>query len=176
MEADLETEHWYAVYTASHREKPVAAYLLQKGLQNYLPLYETVRQWSDRRVQLQMPLFPGYLFVHLALRDRLAVLQTPGVVRLVGAGGTPMPLVAAEIENLREGLAKVAAEPYPYTAVGQAVRVMQGPFQGMEGVLLRRKAAPRVVISLKLIERSFVVDIDSSLLAPIRRKPPDRKN
>jgi transcription antitermination factor NusG len=158
--------HWYAVYTCANREKRVADYLERIGVENYLPLYGAVRQWSDRRMRLQLPLFPGYVFAHCELANRLRILRTPGVVRLVGAGGHPVPLDTAEIERLREGLARISAEPYPYLTVGQKVRVISGPLMGMTGRLLRRKSGPRVVISIDLIQRSFLADIDSSVLAP----------
>jgi len=165
----MESSHWYAVYTSSNHEKKVAAHLSRRGIENFLPLYESLRKWSDRRVRLQLPLFPGYLFVHLALRDRVPVLETPGVIRLVGSGGKPAPLEAGQVERLREGLARVAVEPYPYLSIGQRVRVVSGPLEGMEGMLLRRKSGPRVVISVELIQRSFVADIDSDALEPIGR-------
>jgi transcription antitermination factor NusG len=171
VEPDFNTVHWYAIYTSANHEKKVAAQLVRLGVEHFLPTYESVRQWSDRRVRLQLPLFPGYLFAHTALRDRLPILQTPGVVRLVGTGAHPLPLDAGQVESLRAGLATISAEPYPYLPVGQRVRVAAGPLQGMEGVLVRRKSGPRVVISIELIQRSFVVDIDSDLLVPIGRSP-----
>ena len=169
LEAGFDTPCWYAVYTRANREKQVAAHLENRGVPNFLPQYETVRQWSDRRVHLQRPLFPGYLFVHTALRNRLPILQVPGVVRLVGSGDNPLPLDSGQVEALRDGLASVAAEPYPYLPTGQRVRVISGPLNGMEGVLLRRKSGARVVISIDLIQRSFVVGIDVDALVPIDR-------
>src|SRR5271157_5605311 len=76
--------HWYAAYTCANHEKRVALQLERRSLECFLPLYESVRRWKDRRVRLELPLFPGYVFVRLALRDRLQVLQVPGVARLVG--------------------------------------------------------------------------------------------
>src|SRR6266852_464107 len=76
--------HWYAAYTSANHEKRVAVQLKERAVENFLPLYESVRRWKDRRMKLQLPLFPGYVFVRLALRDRLRVLQIPSVVRLVG--------------------------------------------------------------------------------------------
>src|SRR5271166_6574720 len=90
----LENEeiHWYAAQTRSKHEKTVASQLSERFVENFLPQYDSVRIWKDRRVTLQMPLFPGYIFVRLALRDRLRVLQIPGVARLVGFSGSPVPL------------------------------------------------------------------------------------
>src|SRR6266850_1054984 len=89
---ELTTPCWYAVYTSAQHEKRVAAELGRRSVESFLPLYSSVRRWSDRRVRLELPLFPGYVFVHLALRDRLRVLQVPGVAKLVGFGGLPVAL------------------------------------------------------------------------------------
>jgi transcription antitermination factor NusG len=163
----MNVQRWYAIYTRAHHEKRVAAYLTHLGVENFLPVYQAVREWSDRRVRLQLPLFPGYLFAHVALRARLPVLQTPGVVRMVGSAGEPLPLESEQIERLRVGLAQIPAEPYQRIPLGQRVRIIAGPLQGMEGVLLRRKSGLRVVISIELIQRSFVADIESESLLQI---------
>lgn len=160
------TAHWYAVYTCVHREKHVAAQFAVRGIDHYLPLYESVREWSDRRVKLQMPLFPGYLFVSTALRERLRVLTVPGVVSLVSSAGQPLPLEPEVIERLRACIQRVAAQPYPYLPVGQPVSICSGPLKGWKGVLLRHKSGARVVISIDLIERAFVADVDANDLVP----------
>src|ERR1700691_238866 len=98
--------HWYAAYTCANHEKGVTEQLERRSVENFLPLYESVRRWKDRRVRLQLPLFPGYVFVRLALRDRLQVLEIPSVVRLVGVDRYPTPLPAEEIETIRACLAQ----------------------------------------------------------------------
>src|ERR1700730_3974219 len=97
--------HWYAAYTCANHEKGVAQQLERRSVECFLPLCESVRRWKDRRVRLRLPLFPGYLFVRLALRDRLQVLEIPGVVRLVGFDGYPTPLPVEDIETIRTCLA-----------------------------------------------------------------------
>jgi transcription antitermination factor NusG len=110
---------------------------------------------------LQMPLFPGYVFVRMALRDRLQVQQVPGVAHLVGFDGTPAALPDEEIDALRTSLESgVRAEPHPYLTVGRHVRLKSGPLAGMQGILVRRKGNFRVVISIELIQRSVAVDAD----------------
>jgi transcription antitermination factor NusG len=163
----MDVQLWYAIYTRANHEKRVAAHLTHLGVENYLPLYEALRKWTDRRVRLQLPLFPGYLFARTALRERLPILQTPGVVRMVGAGGAPMALDSEQVERLRRGLAQISAAPYLRIPVGQRVQIVAGPLKGMEGVLLRRKSGLRVVISIELIQRSFVADIESDVLSPV---------
>jgi len=152
---------WYAAYTSANREKRVAEQLARRSVEHFLPLYETVRQWKDRRVQMQIPLFSGYVFVRLALRDRLQVLQVPGVANLVGFSGKPTALPQEEIDALRTSLANgVRAEPHPYLTVGRRARVKAGPLAGMEGILVRKKNQDRFVLSLDLIQRSVAVEVD----------------
>jgi transcription antitermination factor NusG len=151
---------WYALYTCANHEKKAAAEISRRGVESYLPLYQVARRWSDRRVEIEMPLFPGYVFVHLALCDRLRVLQVPGVVRLVGFGGLPSALPREEMDALRAGLNGVRAKPHPFLTVGKRVRIKRGPLAGMRGILLRRKGCLRVVLSIDLIMRSVMVDAD----------------
>jgi transcription antitermination factor NusG len=106
--------------------------------------------------------------VHIALRDRLQVLQLPGVVQLVSFGGKPAALPDAEIEALRNGLAgNLCAEPHPYLTVGRRVRVRAGSVAGLEGILLRRKQKFRVVLSIQLIQRSVAIEVDEADIEPV---------
>jgi transcription antitermination factor NusG len=160
--------YWYAVYTQANHEKKAAAEISRRGVESFLPLYRTARRWSDRRVELELPLFHGYLFVHLALADRLKVLQVPGVVRLVGFGGLPAPLPEDQMEVLRSGLTgSLRAEPHPYLTVGRRVALRSGPLAGMQGILLRRKGKFRVVISIDLIQRALALDADVADVEPV---------
>jgi transcription antitermination factor NusG len=121
-------------------------------------------------MRLQLPLFPGYVFVRMALADRLRVLQVPSVVRLVGFNGHLAALPDAEIEGLRNGLGSgVRAEPHPFLTAGRRVRIKAGPLQGREGILIRRKGSLRVVLSIDLIQRSIVVDVEVADVEPLTR-------
>jgi transcription antitermination factor NusG len=167
QEQAMSTGHWYAAYTCAQHEKCVAAELVARDVEHFLPLYSSVRRWKDRRVQLELPLFPGYVFVRLALRDRLRVVQIPSVVRLVGFGGLPTALPDAEMEILQSGFSRsLGAEPHPFLTVGRRVRITGGPFAGLEGMLKRKKNALRVVVSLELIQRSIAVDVDAADVRP----------
>jgi transcription antitermination factor NusG len=154
-------QHWYAAYTCANHEKQVAAQLDARAVEHFLPLYNSTRRWKDRRVTLDLPLFPGYVFIRLALQDRLRVLEIPSVVRLVGFSGRPAALPDEEMEILRFGLSQsLRAEPHPFMTVGRRVRITGGPFAGLEGVLKRKKSSLRVVVTLELIDRSVAVDVD----------------
>lgn len=168
LPAEYLQPRWYAAQTCANHEKRVLEQLSQRSVEAYLPLYRSVRRWKDRRMRLELPLFPGYVFVHLALRDRLQVLQTPSVARLVGFGGQPAALPDQEVNALRQGLTReMRIEPHPYLKVGHRVRVRTGPLHGLQGILVRKKNSSRFVISLDLIMRSVAVEIDTTELEPI---------
>ncbi len=158
---------WYAAYTCANHEKRVAAELGARDVEHFLPLYSSLRRWKDRRVMLDLPLFPGYVFVRLPLCERLRVVQIPSVVRLIGFGGLPTALPDTEMEIMRSGLSQsLCAEPHPFLAVGRRVRITGGPFAGLEGVLKGKKSSLRVVVSLELIQRSVAVDVDAADVRP----------
>jgi transcription antitermination factor NusG len=141
--------------------------LERRSVESFLPLYDSVRRWKDRRIRLQLPVFPGYIFVRLALRDRLRVLEIPSVVRLVGFGGHPTPLPAEEIETIRSCIARHQfLVPSRYVRRGQRVRMSSGPLEGLTGVVVRQKNRTRFVISLELLMRSVAVEIDRADFDP----------
>ncbi len=159
---------WFAAYTSANREKRVAQQLAQRSVEHFLPLYASTRQWKDRKMRLQFPLFPGYVFVRIALPDRLEVLNVPGVAKLVGFNGIPTPLPQEEIDALRISLASgVRVEPHLYLTVGRRVRVKAGPLAGLQGILVKRKNRARFVVSIELITRSMAVEIDETDLEAI---------
>lgn len=154
---------WYALSTFSNHEKVVAGQLRERTVDHFLPLYNSLRRWKDRRVQLQLPLFAGYIFVRIAMRDRLRVLEIPSAVRLVGFGGPPMALPEHEIEAIRSSLTReVRAEPHPYLTTGKRVSVVAGPLKGLEGIVIRKRNGLRFVISLDLIMRSVSVEMNAA--------------
>jgi len=162
---------WYAAYTASRHEKTVAEHLRQREIECFLPLYETVRRWNNGRHRVQLPLFPSYVFVRMELRNKLRVLQVPGLVQLVTFQGAPAVLPDTEIETLRGALATgVLAQPYRYLNVGSRVEICNGPLQGMRGILLRHQGQFRVVISVEMIMRSIVVEVDAADVVAVDRK------
>ena len=159
---DLEPR-WYATYTSANHEKRVAQQVERRSLESFLPLYESVRRWKDRRVRLDLPLFPGYVFVRMNLRDRLKVLEIPGVARLVGFDGHPAPVPNEDIETIRACLAgRHPVQPHRYVQRGQRVRVLSGPLAGLRGIVVRQKNCTRFVISLDLLMRSVSVEFDTS--------------
>lgn len=161
-------ENWYAIYTCPRHEKRVAEQVEQRSFPCFLPLYRSVRRWKDRRKELDLVLFPGYVFVRMALASKLRVLQLPGVVRLVSFNGQPVTLPTAEIEALQTRWStELKAEPHPYLHAGDRVRVHNGPLRGLEGIILRRKDCCRVIFSIDLIMRSVAVEVDEADLEAV---------
>ena len=158
---------WFAVFTRSHHEKRVVEQLQAKGVESFLPIVKTVHHWTHhRKVTLDLPLFPNYLFVKIAHRERSATLAVSGVLSLVGHGGTPSSLPDKEIERLRSVLAQRDFQPHPYLATGTRARILAGPLAGMEGIVLRSKGHLRVVLSVDLIQQSMSVEVSADELMP----------
>jgi transcription antitermination factor NusG len=141
----------------------------QRQIRGFLPVYRSVHRWKDRRKEIELALFPSYVFVHLALTDRMRVLEIPGVVHLVSARGKPTPLPDREIESLQRGMdGCVRMEPHPYLQAGRRVRVRSGPMTGLEGVVVRRKEGFRLVVSIEILMRAVAVEIDEADVEPCR--------
>lgn len=159
---------WFAVRTAAGREKAVSGQLGNKGYEQFLPVYKAKRQWSDRVKELELPLFPGYLFCRFDVNCRLPVLVTPGVKLIVGYGKAPTPISDAEIEAIRTVIESgAAAEPWPFLETGQRVRIQDGSLTGLEGILLQVKNSWRIVLSVELLRRSVAVEIDRASVIPV---------
>src|SRR6204780_524779 len=122
---------WYALYTCPRHEKRVVQQIERHRISCFLPLYRSVRRWKDRRKELELALFPGFVFVRMALENRLQVIQLPGVGRLVSLNGQPAALPSDEVEALQRRLSDgLRIEPHPYLRAGRRVRVRGGPMRG----------------------------------------------
>jgi len=154
---------WFAVYTSHRHEKRVSELLLDREIETVLPLYKVCRQWKKRApVVLELPLFPCYLFVNISRDARGSVLGVPGVLSIVGSPNEPWPLRSCEIEALRLGTKMGMVEPHPYLKVGEKVRIKNGPMSGIEGILTRKKNGLRFVLTLEVIMRSVVIEVDAN--------------
>ncbi len=152
---------WYVVHTRSRHEKRVNEQLQLKQVETFLPLYRSKRNWNGRSATVELPLFAGYVFVHIPLAERLSVLTLPGVAGLVSVQGAPVPLPDLELERLRSFLNIATPEPIPYFQAGNRVRIVTGALAGLEGVILRQNGQARFVLSIDLILRSVVVNVDA---------------
>jgi transcription antitermination factor NusG len=167
-DCEMRVPRWYALYTNPRHEKVVAKQLNERRVENFLPLYRTWHRWKDRRKQVDLALFPGYVFVRIGEQNKLQVLKTPGAVNLVSFNGRLAAVPEPEIETLRNALHNhVFAEPCPYLKVGRKVRVVRGPMAGSEGILARKKDKFRVVISVEVLMRSVALEIDGADLQAV---------
>jgi transcription antitermination factor NusG len=158
---------WFAAYVKSRHESRVARHLEKRDVEYFLPQYTSERRWSDRKVNLMMPLFPGYLFVRILIHDRMRILEAPGVLHLVGASGRPEPLDDAEIELMKAAVMKCNdPKPHSFIAVGDRVTVIRGALEGHQGLLVRDKGNHRIVLSMDLIQRSMSVEVDLDDVVP----------
>jgi transcription antitermination factor NusG len=164
---------WFAVYTTCRHEKRVARHLEQREIEHYLPLYRTEHKWKDgSKARLELPLFPGYVFVRIRGDARVSVLEAPGVVSIIGTASRPAPLPDFEVEALRDGLDPNRAEPHPLITTGQRVRIKVGALSGIEGIVVRKKSGFRVVLTLDLLMQSIAIEVDGDDVEPVDSSSP----
>ena len=159
---------WWALYTRHQHEKVVAEMLAVKGIEVFLPLYESIRRWKDRSKTLSMPLFPCYVFVRGAVNKRLQVVSTPGVHMILTHGERIATVPQDEIEAIRRTVSgSFRVEPHPFLKVGERVRVMRGTLEGVEGILVRKKNLFRLILSVNMLAQSVAVEIDAADVEPV---------
>jgi transcription antitermination factor NusG len=159
---------WYALQTRSNSERLVYRVLDEKGYELFLPMYSEQRRWSDRVKQINIPLFPGYVFCRLDSHNRLPILQSPGVVRIVGNGNLPIPIAEEEIEAVKNVVKSTLPYiPWPSLVPGHRVVVDRGPLMGLQGVLLRVRQGHRLVVSINMLQRAVAVELDASWVRPL---------
>ena len=161
---------WYVIHARSKHEAKVEAALQQKGLEIFLPRISVRSRRQDRRVFLNVPLFPGYLFVHSVL-DSFAyheIITLPGVVRLLGINGHSRPVPAAQVESIK-AIVESDRPYYPWVYLGQGkpVRILEGPLAGTTGIILRRQEKKRrLVVEVELFQRSVAVELEDEAVEP----------
>ncbi len=171
---DLEKDPWYAVQVRPRTEKLIAQVLDHKGFENYLPLYKVRRRWSDRLKEMELPLFPGYIFCRLNFSRRiLPLLTTPGVVRILGVGRTPCPVPEHEVDAIERVLRSgCPVFPWHTPRIGQPVSLEYGPLAGVVGVLVGFKKRSRLIVSVSILKRSVAVEIESDWARPVGTPAP----
>lgn len=160
--------NWFAVFTLPRNEKSAVKQLEMRGVETFLPTYDSVKVWKNRqKVRTVMPLFPTYLFVRIERRQRTMVLQSPGVIQIVGNNREDLPVAGAEIEFLRASVHGRKVEPYRELAIGKKVRIKRGSMEGVEGVLVRKGNGLRFVLSLKLINQCAAIEVPAEDLEQV---------
>lgn len=159
---------WFALQVRSRKENYVASQIAGQGYECLLPTYKCIRNWSDRRKEVEQPLFPGYLFCRFDFQQRRPIIFTPGVLQIVGTGRTPVPVSDEEIRALQLAVSSgIPKQPWPYLEVGQRVRVNYGTLAGLEGILVNLKGNHRVVLSVTLLQRSVAMEVDTGWLTSV---------
>jgi transcriptional antiterminator NusG len=159
---------WYGLRTRSKHESVAARALEGKGYEPYLPMHRRRRTWSDRVVESEQPLFPGYIFCRFDAQQRLPIVTTVGVVSVVGFGSGPVAIADSEIEAVQTVLRSgVAARACDFLCKGQTVRINRGSLEGLQGILLQNKNEWRVVISVTMLQRSVSVEVDRAWTSPV---------
>ena len=164
-ESSAERREWFAIAVKPRHEKSVAQALGTKGYETFVPLYRHRNRHAVRLRDFELPLFPGYVFSRFELLKRLPVIITPGVIKILGVGPNPTPVDPIEIASLRKTLAKaLSARTLPFLQTGSKVRICEGPLRGVQGIIVSVRGEPRIILSATLLQRSVIVEVDSSWL------------
>jgi transcription antitermination factor NusG len=152
---------WFALAVKPRSDKAVARTLEMKGFQTFLPLYKKRHKYAARFKEFELPLFPGYVFCRFQAVTRLPILTTPGVTQILGAGNKPIALSETEISSLQTAIrARVPIHPFPFLRLGHKVRIDKGALAGVEGIVMSHKPYLRLVLSITLLQRSVMLEID----------------
>ena len=158
---------WYAISVRSNFERIVAENLRQKDYQIFLPTYVSKRRWSDRTKVIDCALFPGYLFCRMDVRERVPLLNTPGVSSIVGVGKCAIPVEESEIAAIKRIVESgLPVAPWPFLEAGQFVYINRGPLAGVEGIVIATKNSSRLVVSVEMLRRSVTVEIEREWAEP----------
>ena len=156
-------ERWYAIWTRSRHEQVVRTQLDDKQVPAFLPTLTKWSRWKDRRKQIEVPLFPGYVFARFDAAGRLGVLKCSGVVSIVSVNGAPAPVPDEEIDAVRTLVTSTLPyDPCPTIKTGTMVEVVHGPLKGVTGRLTRKGSQARLVLAVNLIGQGVSVQVDAA--------------
>ncbi len=161
---------WFAAFTAPHSERSVVRHLNACDLESFLPTFETTHVWKNRqKKRIIQPIFPSYVFVHVRNAERRSLFRAPGILRLVGGAQGPIPIPSSEIDFLRSAASENRLEPFTDIVLGERVRIICGPMQGVEGTLVRKKNGLRFVVSISLINQLAALEVGAEEVEPLRQ-------
>jgi transcription antitermination factor NusG len=168
MSSGSDNQCWFALQVRTRWESSTAVLLSGKGYQTFFPTYKANKRWKGKTREVDLALFPGYVFCNFDAHKRLPVLVTPGVISVVGQGRVPQPVEDREIEAIQKVVSSgFQAEPWPYLEIGQKIRIEQDSLHGLEGILINFKGNHRIVVSVSLLRRSVALEIDRALVQPV---------
>jgi transcription antitermination factor NusG len=152
---------WFALAVKPRFDKAVARRLEMKGYETFLPLYKKQHRYETRSKDSEQPLFPGYVCCRFDVETRLPILTTPGVIQVLGAGSMPIALSDREIASLQAAMrSQYRVKPFPYVQTGQKVRINTGVLAGIEGIVMSFKEPLRLILSITLLQRSVLLEIN----------------
>jgi transcription antitermination factor NusG len=155
----MQSGSWQVLHVLSNHEKRVAQHLEVRSLEHYLPLYKQRVKWTDRTVIAERPLFSGYVFVRFAPQNRIAVISTPGVLRVLGDQESDM-VREEDLAKIRDGLTiGMPLRPHSGVAVGTRVRVCEGVFAGVEGYVTELRKQCRVIVTLAAVRQCYSLEV-----------------
>lgn len=159
---------WFALQTRPKNERKVESLLKQKGYDCFTPTYRLKRKWSDRFVEIDFPLFPGYVFCHFSSSTLGKAITTQGVIRIVGFGGEPAEVAAEEIEALQLlAQSNILREPWRYLPDGTLALVETGPLAGVQGIICASENRRQLIISVTLLQRSVAIQLDENTVISV---------
>ena len=160
---------WFALQVHARKESFVASQLENQGIECFLPRYKSLRKWSDRMKEVELPLFPSYLFSRFDFQNRRPIVTTSGILQIVGNGRIAIPIADEEISAIQAAVRSgLPHQPWPFIEVGEKVRVTYGTLAGLEGILVNFKGDHRVVLSVSLLQRSVALEVELAWLVPVR--------
>ena len=152
---------WFAIRVRNGTEKTVNLHLENAGYESFLPVAKCAHSWSGVMEELEVPVFPGYLFCRMNPHYRLPILQAPGVIQIFGVGEEPIPADEQEIAAIqRVAKSGLATMPWPYLRAGHVARLVGGPLKGLAGIVVKLKSTAKLVLAVTLLQKSMAVEID----------------
>ena len=167
MEASKQL-NWYVGYTYPKAEKKVQRKVTDIGVESFLPMSQVVRQWSDRKKKLEMPVFPNYIFIHATAHERHQTLNIRELVRFVSFEGNPVTISDEEIESIKTVLsmnAEISNERFH--KMGTKVEITSGEFAGATGILLRKEGKQRLLVQLEALQQAFSVSLQAGCVEEV---------
>ena len=159
---------WFAAFTAPHNERSVVRHLDVYEVETFLPTFETTHVWKNRQKKVMaLPLFPSYVFLRIAREQLAVVFRTPGIIRILGGVHGPIPIPSTDIDVLRSESYRGRLEPYCEPLVGEKVRIKDGPMQGVEGTLVRKKNSLRFVLTINLLSQHAALEVGADDVVPV---------
>jgi transcription antitermination factor NusG len=158
---------WLIVYTYPKAERKVRNTITQLGIESFLPLMKVIRQWSDRKKKLEVPLFPNYVFVKIDPNKRFELLKIHGLVRFVTFDGRPAEITDDKIDSMKRivsGDSAIRMEQFDNCQIGSKMRIVHGHFSGIEGYLLREYGNNRFVIQVDILKKAVSIDIPADYI------------